>query len=125
MPPSPLNLPSMTTYHVLATIGHFADDHRSLGVFETNSARDPLGRCLAAHDQDPDLGGAPADVADLAREEHRQLRGQLHEPGACFIVTPLAAEAHFMRDQAGVVREAGEVERRRAVMRREFGVDIL
>jgi hypothetical protein len=30
-----------------------------------------------------------------------------------------------MRDQAGVVHEAAEVERRRAIMRREFGVDIL
>jgi hypothetical protein len=115
----------MTTYHVLAAIGHFADDHRSLGVFEADSEWKALERCLAEHDQDPDLGGAPTDVAELAREEHRQLRGQLHEPGACFIVTPVAAEAHFMRDQAGVVHEAAEVERRRAVIRREFGVDIL
>jgi hypothetical protein len=115
----------MTTYHVLAAIGHFADDHRSLGVFEADSARDALDRCLAEHDQDPELGGAPAEVAELACEEHRQLRDQLHEPGACFIVTPIAAEAHFMRDHAGVVREAAEVDRRRATMRLEFGVDIL
>jgi hypothetical protein len=115
----------MTTYHVLAAIGDFADDHHSLGILEADSAPAALERCLAEHDQDPDLGGAPADVAELAREEHRRLRGQLHEPGACFIVTPVAAEAHFMRDQAGVVREAAEVERTRAIMRREFGVDIL
>jgi hypothetical protein len=77
----PLPSSIMTTHHVLAAIGHFADDHRSLGIFEADSARDALDRCLAEHDRDPDLGGAPAEVAELAREEHRQLRGQLHESG--------------------------------------------
>jgi len=39
-------------------------------------------------------------------------------------VAPVAAEAHFIREHDGVVKDAGEVERRRARMRREFGVDV-
>jgi hypothetical protein len=40
-------------------------------------------------------------------------------------VTPVQAEAHFIRDHEGVVRDAGEVERRWAWMWREIGVDVL
>jgi hypothetical protein len=40
-------------------------------------------------------------------------------------VTPVQAETHFVRDHDGVVKGAGEVERRRARMRRELGVDVL
>ena len=40
-------------------------------------------------------------------------------------MTPVAAEAHFDRDFDGVVRHAGEVERWRARVRREFGVDVV
>ena len=49
----------------------------------------------------------------------------LAEPDVSFIVTPVAAEAHFVRDHDRVVRPAGEVVRRRARMRREFGVDVV
>ena len=42
-----------------------------------------------------------------------------------FIVTPVEAEAHFVRDHDGVVKDAREAERRRARMRREFGVDVV
>jgi hypothetical protein len=45
------------------------------------------------------------------------------EPGVSFIVTPVDAEAHFVRDHDGLVKDAREVERRWARMRREFGVD--
>jgi len=40
-------------------------------------------------------------------------------------VTPVEVEAHFVRDHDGVVKDAGEVERRRARTRREFGVDVV
>jgi hypothetical protein len=36
-----------------------------------------------------------------------------------------AGKAHLVRDHDGVVRDASEVERRRARMRREFGVDVV
>jgi len=48
----------------------------------------------------------------------------LAEPDVSFIVTLVAAEAHFVRDHDGAVRPAGEVERRRAWMRREFGLNV-
>ena len=44
--------------------------------------------------------------------EQRELRDALAEPDVSFIVTPVEAEAHFIRDHDGVVRDAGEVERR-------------
>lgn len=61
----------------------------------------------------------------MARREHQQLRAALAEPDVAFIVTPVVAEAHLVRDVDGEVRPAGEVERRRARMRREFGVDVV
>jgi len=76
-------------------------------------------------DEDPvaDQDAAPraAEVADLLRREQEQLRDALAEPDVSFIVTPVAAEAHFVRDHDGAVRPAGEVERERARPRREFG----
>jgi hypothetical protein len=80
----------MTRYHMLAATGGFADELRSLGLFEVASARDALA-----------------------------------EPDVEFIVTPVQAEAHFVHDHDGVVKDAGEVGRRRARMRREFGVDLV
>ena len=62
--------------------------------------------------------------SSYARDQ-QQLRNALAEPDVSFIVTPVAAEAHFVRDHDGEVRPAGEVERRRARMRREFGVDVV
>jgi hypothetical protein len=115
----------MATYHVLAAVGDVAEEHRSLGVFEAGSAWEALDRCLADHDQEPEFEGVPPELAQAAREDRQMLRHQMGEPGAYFIATPVDAETHFMRDHAGVVREAAEVEQRRPIMRREFGVDVL
>ena len=60
----------------------------------------------------------------LLRRDQQRLRDALAESDVSFIVTPIEAEAHFIRDLDGVVRDAGEVERRRARMRRDFGVDV-
>jgi hypothetical protein len=80
-------------------------------------------------DEDPvanqDAAPRAAEVADLLRREQEQLRDALAEPDVSFIVTPVAAEAHFVRDHDGEVRPAGEVERERARPRREFGVDVV
>jgi hypothetical protein len=64
-------------------------------------------------------------VAELLRREQRQLPDAFAEPDVAFIVVPVEAEAHFVRDYDGQVRPAAEVERRRAWMRRDFGVDVL
>jgi hypothetical protein len=64
-------------------------------------------------------------VAELLRRDQQQLRDALAEPDVSFIVTPVVVEAHFVRDHDGVVKDAREVERRRAQMRREFGVDVV
>jgi hypothetical protein len=53
-----------------------------------------------------------------------RLRQALAEPDVWFIVTPVEAEAHFVRDYDGVVEDAGEVGRRRVRVQREFGVDM-
>jgi hypothetical protein len=118
----------MTTYHVLAAAGDMADDLRSLGLHEAASAREALVRCLAQLDHDP-VGDHEAalrdpEIAEMLRREQR-LRDELAEPDVSFIVTPVEAAAHFVRDLDGVVRDAGEVERRRARMRRDFGVDVV
>jgi hypothetical protein len=65
------------------------------------------------------------ELAELLRRDQRQLRDALAEPDVSFIVTPVDAEAHFVRDHDGAVKDAGEVERRRAWMRRELGVDVV
>ena len=64
-------------------------------------------------------------MAELLRREQRQLRAALAEPDVCFIVTPVEAEVHFVRDHDGVVKDADEVDRKRAWMWRDFGVDVL
>ena len=65
----------------------------------------------------------PPEVVEIPREEHEQLPRQLGEPDAYFIVVPVTAETHVERDHAGAVRDAADVERRRSIMRREFGLD--
>jgi hypothetical protein len=45
------------------------------------------------------------ELATVVREEHRLLCLQLRQPDAYFIVTPVAVEAHLVRDHTGVVRE--------------------
>jgi hypothetical protein len=68
----------------------------------------------------------PRRAPRLHRRQHQQpLPDALAEPDVSFIVTPIDAEAHFVRDHGGVVRDAGEVERRRARMRRGLGVDVV
>jgi hypothetical protein len=118
----------MTKFHVLAAAGDFSNDLRSLGLHEAASARDALLRCLAQLDEDPvadqDAARDPA-VTELLRGEQRPPRDALAEPDVSFIVTPVEAKAHFVRDHDGVVKEAREVERWRARMRRDFGVGVL
>ena len=46
----------MTTFHVMAAAGDFADDLRSLGIHDAATARDALVRCLAQLDEDPAAG---------------------------------------------------------------------
>lgn len=119
----------MTLFHVIAAAGDAAEDLRSLGLFDAPSARDALARCLAQLDEDPVVDHEAAlrdpDVADLLRREQQQLRAVLAEPDSSFIVTPVEAEAHFVRDHDGEIRPAEEVEQRRARMRRDFGVDVV
>jgi hypothetical protein len=107
-------------------VGHASS---SLGLYEAISARDALLRCLAQLDVDPVAYHQAAlrdpELADLLRRDQRQLRDALAEPDVSYIVTPVEAEAHFVRDHDGVVRDAGEVERRRAQVRRDFGVDVV
>ena len=116
-------------FHVLAAAGDFADELRSLGLYAAATARDALVRCLAELDQAPiadhEAARRDPEIAELLRREHQQMRDALAEPDVSFIVTPAAAEVHFVRDHDGEVRPAGEVERRRARMRREFGVDVV
>jgi hypothetical protein len=110
----------MTRFHVLAAAGDFADDLRSLGLHDAATAHDALARCLAQLDEDPVADHAAAlrdpELAEMLRREQLQLRDALAEPDVSFIVTPVEVEAHFVRDYDGVVKDAGEVERRRARM---------
>ncbi len=119
----------MTMFHVIAAAGDSAEELRSLGLHQAASARDAVVRCLAELDEDPVADHEAAlrdpEVAELLRREQRDLRAALGEPDVSFIVTPVDAEAHFVLDHDGVVRDASEVERRRARMRRDFGVDVL
>ncbi len=119
----------MTMFHVIAAAGDSADDLRSLGLCEAASAREALVRCLAQLDADPRADYAAArrdpELAELLRQEQQQLRDALAEPDVSFILTPVEAEAHFVRDHNGAVKDAGQVERRRAWIRRDFGVDVL
>jgi hypothetical protein len=114
-----------TKFHVLAAAGDLADELRSLGVHDAASARDALLCCLAHLDEDPVADHEAAlrdpELADLLRREQQQLREALAEPDVSFVVAPVDAEAHFVRDHDGVVKDAGEVARRRARMRREWG----
>jgi hypothetical protein len=81
------------TFHVLAAAGDFADEMRSLGLYEAASARKALTRCLAQLDEDPVADHEAAlrdpEVAELLRREHLQLRDALAEPDVSFIVTPV------------------------------------
>ena len=119
----------MTKFHVLAAAGDFADELRSLGLHDVASARAALVRCLAQLDDDPvadhEAAGHDSELAELLRHDQEQLRAALAEPDVSFVVTPVDAESHFARDCDGVVKPADEVERKRARMRRELGVDVL
>src|SRR5438094_905081 len=64
-PTRPLPSLVVTTYHVLAAIGDAAEDHLSLGVFEAESARVALDRCLADHERELELEGVPPDLAEV------------------------------------------------------------
>ncbi len=116
-------------FHVLAAAGDTADDLRSVGLYQAASAREALVRCLAQLDEDPVADHKALlrdlEVAELLRREQLQLGTALAEPDVSFIVTPVEAEAHFVCDYDDVVKDAREVERKRARMRRDFGVDVL
>lgn len=119
----------MTTYHVIAAAGDAAEDLRSLGSFETASARMALEACLAHLERDPVANVDPElvgldGVAELFRVEQHHLREALAEPDVSYIVVPTEAEAHFVRDFDGNVEEASEVERKRAQLRRDLGIDV-
>jgi hypothetical protein len=120
---------TMTKFHVLAAMGDFADELRSLGIHEAPSAPIALARCLAELGRDPvsdhEAAHHDPEVVEMARRDQQQLRDALAEPDVSFIVTPIGAEAHFVRDFDGEVRSADEVERRRARMRRDLGVDVV
>jgi hypothetical protein len=70
---------------------------------------------------DHDAALRDPELADLLRRDQQQLRDALEKPDVSFIVTSVEAESHFARDLDGIVRDAGEVERRRARMRRDLG----
>ena len=119
----------MAKFHVLAAAGDSAEEFRSLGLYEAASARDALVRCLAQLHEDPvdDHAAALGDpeLAELLRRDQQHLRDVLAELDVSFIVTRVEAEAHFVRDYDGLVKPAVEVERRRARMRWDFGVDVV
>jgi hypothetical protein len=115
----------MGRYHVLAAIGEAAEDHTSLGVLEAGSAREALDRCLGALDGGPELGGLRTGSAWQLRQEWERLQEQVRQPDAYFIVTPVDAESHFVRDRDGEIRDVATVERREAILRRTFGVDLV
>src|SRR5690349_20306653 len=100
----------MPKYHVLAAAGDFADELRSLGVHDAATARDALRRCLAELDEDPvadhEAARRDPELAELLRRDQHLLRDALAEPYVSFIVTSVAAEAHFVRDHDGEVRPA-------------------
>jgi hypothetical protein len=86
----------------------------------------------AAWAREADPSAASVDIVEAVRRtlqlvpgsdanDRLQLRDALAEPDVSFIVTPVEAEAHFVRDLDGVVNDAREVEGRRAWMRRELG----
>ena len=58
----------------------------------------------------------------MLRRDQQQLRDALAEPDVSFIVTSVAAETHFVCDYDGEIKPAAEIERKRARMRRDFGV---
>ena len=103
----------MPRYHVMAGLPDSAEDLRSLAVVEAASPRLAIQRCqfhiddgrLLIHDR------LPVQLADALRAELDQLRERLREPGMYLVVTPVAAESHFIVDDAGAVREADELER--------------
>ncbi len=64
------------------------------------------------------------DVMELLRLERLNLREALAEPDVSFIVVPIQAETHLVRDLDGAIKDATSVERQRAWMRRDFGIDL-
>ena len=64
------------------------------------------------------------DVMELLRLERLNLREALAEPDVSFIVVPIQAETHLVRDLDGAIKDATSVERQRVWMRRDFGIDL-
>ncbi len=100
----------MTMFHVVAAAGNSADDLRSLGLYEAASTCEALELCLGQLDEDPvadhDAALRDQEVAELLRREQQQVRDALAEPDVSFIVTLVEAEAHFVRDHDGSVKDA-------------------
>ena len=120
----------MTTFHVVAAAGDTAEELRSLGVFEAPSARLALEACLAQLDHEPADDGVSGlvdwdDVTELLRIERLKLREALAEPDVSFIVVPIRAETHLVRDFDGAIKDAISVERQQARMRRDLGIDLV
>jgi hypothetical protein len=120
----------MDTYHVMAAAGDLAEDLRSLGLFEAGSAREALECCLTQLEKPivESVGVPPElreDLAELLDQERRQLCEQLREPDVSFIVVATASEVHLVRDRDGQVEDVREIDRKRGMMQRDFGVDVL
>ena len=91
----------MTLFHVIAAAGESTEDLCSLRLHEAPSAHTALAHCLSQLDQEPvadhDAALRDPEVAELLRRQQQQLRGALAEPDVSFIVTPVGAEAQFVR----------------------------
>lgn len=114
VPPAAGHYPRpMTRYHVVAGLPDSAEELHSLAVVEAASPDLAIQRCLHDIDDGCAMGGDPLPprIADALRREHAFLRQRLREPGTYLVVTPVAAETHFMVDDDGVARAANEVER--------------
>ena len=127
--PRSIHSPPHDDFHVVAAAGDTAEELRSLGVFEASSARLALAACLSHLDHDPTEDGVsglvgPDDVMELLRLERLNLREALAEPDVSFIVVPIQAETHLVRDLDGAIKDATSVGRQRAWMRRDFGIDL-
>jgi hypothetical protein len=119
----------MTVFHVLAAAGEFADELRSLGLYDAPSAHQALVRCLGQLDDDPvgDHEAARRDpkIAELARPSKSSCATRWASPTCRSSSCRWRRRRTFMRDYNGEVKPADDVERKRERMRWELGVDVM
>jgi len=97
---------------------HLASCHCSKLAGKGIGERRPSGRAEQPVDAvtgrcDPDNGHCDharrdPELAELLRREQQQLPAALAEPDVSFIVTPVEAEAHFVRDYDGEIKPADD-----------------